>query len=669
VKKLVTQVSFDLGFKYTEVSNRGLNYLPYAHFAEEAGKLSGTLALTSGGTGAITAQAARVNLGLGNVDNTADVMKPISTATQAALDLKANAVDINAALALKATVAALEAHMAVTADTIMLATKAALTDLNDYALTASPIFTGTVAGITKSMVGLGSADNTTDAAKPISTATKAALDLKLNSNGNAAIATKLATARNINGVAFDGSADITITSTADAGTLIGTVAIAKGGTGATNVAAARTNLGLVIGTNVQAPLTAGTDYLTPTGNAASATKLATARNINGETFDGSVDITIAVDANTLTGTALASSVVTSGLTSVGTLTNLTVTNPIAGSITGNASTATTAGTASTTTGNAASATKLATARNINGVAFDGSADITIAVDANTLTGTALASNVVTSGLTSVGTLTNLTVTNPIAGSITGNAGTATTATTAGTATTTTGNAGTATKLATARNINGVAFDGTADITAPAAAETLTGTTLKSTVTGSSLTSVGTITSGVWSGTAVAIQKGGTGLTTVGTTGQVLTSTGTSITWATPASSSSSSPTYSLGLNSDLGGYVFFLSTDSKHGLVAETQNQSASSTWYDAEDKISDQANHSDNGKKFTDWRLPTKNELNLMYSAKNSIGGFTSVFYWSSTENSTNYSGYAWWRYFGNGDQGTDGKNSSYYVRAIRAF
>ena len=156
---------------------------------------------------------------------------------------------------------------------------------------------------------------------------------------------------------------------------------------------------------------------------------------------------------------------------------------------------------------------------------------------------------------------------------------------------------------------------------------------------------------------------------MGTTGQVLTSTGTSITWATPASSSSSSPTYSLGLNSDLGGYVFFLSTDSKHGLVAETQNQSASSTWYDAEDKISDQANHSDNGKKFTDWRLPTKNELNLMYSAKNSIGGFTSVFYWSSTENSTNYSGYAWWRYFGNGDQGTDGKNSSYYVRAIRAF
>jgi hypothetical protein len=59
-------------------------------------------------------------------------------------------------------------------------------------------------------------------------------------------------------------------------------------------------------------------------------------------------------------------------------------------------------------------------------------------------------------------------------------------------TTITGNAGTATKLAATKNINGVAFDGSADVTVTAAAETLSGTTLKSTVTGSSLTSVGTL---------------------------------------------------------------------------------------------------------------------------------------------------------------------------------
>ena len=49
-----------------------------------------------------------------------------------------------------------------------------------YAPIASPTFTGTVSGVTKSMVGLGSVDNTTDANKPVSTATQAALDLKLN---------------------------------------------------------------------------------------------------------------------------------------------------------------------------------------------------------------------------------------------------------------------------------------------------------------------------------------------------------------------------------------------------------------------------------------------------------------------------------------------------------
>jgi hypothetical protein len=61
------------------------------------------------------------------------------------------------------------------------------------------------------------------------------------------------------------------------------------------------------------------------------------------------------------------------------------------------------------TGNATTATTLATARNINGVAFDGSSDITITANANTVTGTTLKSTVVNSNLTSVGTLTNLSV--------------------------------------------------------------------------------------------------------------------------------------------------------------------------------------------------------------------------------------------------------------------
>jgi hypothetical protein len=78
-----------------------------------------------------------------------------------------------------------------------------------------------------------------------------------------------------------------------------------------------------------------------TGNASTASVLATSKNINGTAFDGSTDITVTAAAGTLTGSTLNASVLSSSLTTVGTLANLTVTNPIAGSVTGNAATVTT----------------------------------------------------------------------------------------------------------------------------------------------------------------------------------------------------------------------------------------------------------------------------------------------------------------------------------------
>jgi len=57
-------------------------------------------------------------------------------------------------------------------------TSSVQTQIDTKAPTANPTFTGTVAGVTKAMVGLGNADNTSDANKPISTATQTALDLK-----------------------------------------------------------------------------------------------------------------------------------------------------------------------------------------------------------------------------------------------------------------------------------------------------------------------------------------------------------------------------------------------------------------------------------------------------------------------------------------------------------
>jgi len=76
------------------------------------------------------------------------------------------------------------------------------------------------------------------------------------------------------------------------------------------------------------------------------------------------------------------------------------------SLTDNAVTATTALNAGTAT----SAVKLTTARNINGVAFDGTKDITITstADAGTLTGTTLNSTIIGSSLTSLGTIASLT---------------------------------------------------------------------------------------------------------------------------------------------------------------------------------------------------------------------------------------------------------------------
>jgi hypothetical protein len=57
------------------------------------------------------------------------------------------------------------------------------TQIDSKAPSADPTFTGTVSGVTKTHVGLGNADNTSDVDKPISTATQTALDAKLNLSG------------------------------------------------------------------------------------------------------------------------------------------------------------------------------------------------------------------------------------------------------------------------------------------------------------------------------------------------------------------------------------------------------------------------------------------------------------------------------------------------------
>ena len=165
------------------------------------------------------------------------------------------------------------------------------------------------------------------------------------------------------------------------------------------VEASTSTANTVVLRNGSANFAAGTITAALTGNASTATALQTARAINGTNFDGTAAITVTAAAGTLSGATLASNVLASSLTSVGTLAGLTVTAPIAGSVTGSSG---------STTGNAATATALQTARNINGVSFNGTANITVTADASTLTSATLASGVTASSLTSVGTLATLT---------------------------------------------------------------------------------------------------------------------------------------------------------------------------------------------------------------------------------------------------------------------
>jgi hypothetical protein len=177
------------------------------------------------------------------------------------------------------------------------------------------------------------------------------------------------------------------------------------------------------------------------GNADTATALDNIRLINGVGFDGTRNITITADTsnNLQAGTYIsgndfngsATTVWDVDATSANTIGKIVARNAsggfsaglitanLSGDVTGNVTAA--SGTSrfdvveanrfvgATLTGNAFSATKLRTSRDINGVPFDGQSDITVTASARTLTDTALAANVVSSQLESVGTLTSLAV--------------------------------------------------------------------------------------------------------------------------------------------------------------------------------------------------------------------------------------------------------------------
>ena len=156
-----------------------------------------------------------------------------------------------------------------------------------------------------------------------------------------------------------------------------------------------------------------------------------------------------------------------------------------------------------------------------------------------------------------------------------------------------------------------------------------------------------------------------------------------------------------------GGKVFYIlqsgdpgyDVTTPHGLIAANWDQSTRIGWYNGNDsitratqtKIGTGLSNSNmviitsqvgtpitdyaaglarayNGGGYTDWYLPSKEELYKLFLNKDAIGGFEYNIYWSSTEDELKYE-YAWYQSFSNGLQQSDNKMFPAYVRAIRAF
>jgi hypothetical protein len=141
-----------------------------------------------------------------------------------------------------------------------------------------------------------------------------------------------------------------------------------------------------------------------------------------------------------------------------------------------------------------------------------------------------------------------------------------------------------------------------------------------------------------------------------------------------------------------GGVIFYIDGSGEHGLVAAEQDVEIRVKWADTCCKTS--ASYQEIGRGsynttaivnafglgdyaasacrqlslngYSDWFLPSKNELNLLFQKRALVGGFSTDYYWSSSEHDSLN---AWYLYFPYGPQYFVNKDSLASVRAVRAF
>ena len=133
-------------------------------------------------------QVTKAQVGLGNVDNTSDLNKPISTATQTALNGKVSDVKVGTTSVVTNMVANLGTMAGETASDY--STKAVADTLYadiayENTIDTHIADTSNPHSVTKAQVGLGNVDNTADLDKPISTATQSALNDKVTKTTSA----------------------------------------------------------------------------------------------------------------------------------------------------------------------------------------------------------------------------------------------------------------------------------------------------------------------------------------------------------------------------------------------------------------------------------------------------------------------------------------------------